>query len=314
MALPTAADGLHSTAQRRITLIVIVAMLQPVARLSAPLLRKRLFSSDVKPLAGITVLSFEQAVAAPLCTCRLADAGARVIKVERSGSGDFARKYDKHVLGESTYFTWLNRGKESIEVDIKNPDDKALLMRILKEADIFVQNLAPGAAARAGFDSTKLLAEFPQLVTLDMSGYGEEGPKKDLKAYDLLVQAETGMCGVTGTPDGPGRIGVSICDLTTGLQGYGAIMQALYAREKTGKGQNLATSLFSNASELMAVPYLQQLHTGNGPKRVGLQHPSVSYAFFTMNSLSNSYPYPFIYHGNRSHPMALSRLETENRC
>ena len=161
----------------------------------------------MRPLDGLLVVSMEQAVAAPYCSSRLADAGARVIKIEREG-GDFARKYDRFAGGESAYFVWLNRGKESLTADIKDPDDRALLYRILGKADVFIQNLAPGAAARAGFDSGDLRARNPRLIAVDISGYGSDGAYADMKAYDLLVQAESGLSSVTGGPEGPGRVGV----------------------------------------------------------------------------------------------------------
>lgn len=260
-------------------------LLQRIPRLLAtkvPLSQSRFqvlrsYSSTIpsKPLSGLLVLSLEQAVAAPVATCRLADDGARVIKVERS-SGDFARAYDKYGNGCSSYFSWLNRGKESLVVDIKDKDSTALLHSILEKADVFVQNLAPGAAARSGFDSKQLREKYPQLITLDISGYGNEGALKTYKAYDLLVAAEAGLCEVTGTPDGPGRVGVSICDITAGMNGYAAIMKGLLLREKTGKGSGYAVSLFDTIADIMNVPLMQQIHTGEGPKRVGLAHPSIA--------------------------------------
>jgi crotonobetainyl-CoA:carnitine CoA-transferase CaiB-like acyl-CoA transferase len=332
-------------------------------------------------LRGLTVVAMEQAVAAPLCTCRLADMGARVIKVERP-EGDFARAYDRFVHGEtSSYFTWLNRGKESLVANIKDGEDAALLRRIIGKADVFVQNLAPGAAARAGFGAAELRAANPGLVTLDISGYGVSGGDKagmkvsargaaatvaaaavwwrlgyglarlallrrgaraltcpslpaslrpshppclpaslptrrpptshraaprrtapstfaPRQAYDLLVQAESGICSVTGTPDGPGRVGISVCDITAGLNGYNAVVTALLGRERglnrvdgvpadAGVGEaaaasvgavgaQLSVSLFDSAAEIMAVPLLQQAYTGAAPKRVGLAHPSIA--------------------------------------
>ena len=171
------------------------------------------------PLQDILVIALEQAVAAPYCSSRLADAGARVIKIERE-EGDFARKYDDVVHGESAYFVWLNRGKESLILDIKEKEDRLLLERMLAKADIFIQNLAPGATARAGFDSAELRAKHPKLITCDISGYGESGPYRDMRAYDLLVQAETGLCAITGTPETPGRVGVSVCDIAAGMYAY----------------------------------------------------------------------------------------------
>ena len=179
-------------------------------------------------LNGILVVSLEQAVAAPFCTSRLADAGARVIKVEREG-GDFARSYDSDIKGESVYFVWLNRGKESLVLDIKDRDDAALLERIVASADVFVQNLAPGAAARAGFASADLRARYPRLITCDISGYGERGDYANMRAYDMLVQAESGLCSVTGSPEQPGRIGVSACDIGTGMYACAAILERVAA-------------------------------------------------------------------------------------
>jgi len=227
------------------------------------------------PLDGLLVVSLEQAVAAPYCSSRLADAGARVIKIERA-EGDFARGYDSAVHGESTYFVWLNRGKESLVLDIKDADDAALLHRILARADVFIQNLAPGAAARAGFGSADLRAAHPRLITVDISGYGEEGPYADMKAYDLLVQAESGLSSVTGRPEGPGRVGVSACDIACGMYSYMAVMEALIGREKTGEGASIKTSLFEAMADWMAVPLLTYDYGGTIPRRVGLNHPSIA--------------------------------------
>jgi crotonobetainyl-CoA:carnitine CoA-transferase CaiB-like acyl-CoA transferase len=226
------------------------------------------------PLSGTLVLSLEQAVAAPYCSSRLADAGARVIKVERA-EGDFARGYDSVVHGESAYFVWLNRGKESLVADIKDPGDRALLHRILATADVFIQNLAPGAAARAGFDSEELRRRHPKLVTVDISGYGDEGPYADMKAYDLLVQAESGLTSITGTPDGPGRVGVSACDVSCGMYSYMAVLEALIARGRTGKGCGIDASLFSGMADWMTVPLLHYDYGGKVTPRVGLNHPTI---------------------------------------
>ncbi len=178
------------------------------------------------PLDGLLVVSLEQAVAAPYCSCSLADAGARVIKIERA-EGDFARGYDAAVHGLSSYFVWLNRGKQSLVADIKQPDDAALLHRILARADVFIQNLAPGAAARAGFGSDALRARHPRLITVDISGYGEGHDYADMKAYDLLVQAESGLASITGHPAGPGRVGVSACDIACGMAAHAGVLEAL---------------------------------------------------------------------------------------
>jgi len=227
-----------------------------------------------RPLEGVLVVALEQAVAAPLCSSRLADAGARVIKVERPG-GDFARGYDRAVHGESAYFVWLNRGKESLVADIKDPGDRALIERIVARADVFVQNLAPGAAARAGLGSAALRSLYPRLVTCDVSGYGEAGAYAGMKAYDLLVQAESGLCSVTGTAEAMGRVGVSVCDIACGLAAYTAILEALHARARTGRGASVECSLFSSVAEWMAVPLLHHDYGGQAPPRVGLRHPSI---------------------------------------
>ena len=225
-------------------------------------------------LDGLLVLSLEQAVAAPYCSCKLADAGARVIKVERA-EGDFARFYDAAVHGLSSYFVWLNRGKQSLVADFKQPGDAALLHRILARADVFIQNLAPRAAARAGFGSQALRAAHPRLITVDISGYGEGHTYAGMKAYDLLVQAETGLAGITGHPAGPGRVGVSVCDIAAGMSGHAAVLEALIARGRTGQGRGLKVSLFDGMADWMNVPLLYFEGTGRAPERVGLAHPSI---------------------------------------
>tara|TARA_B100001059_G_C17823967_1_gene580159 strand:+ start:1312 stop:2436 length:1125 start_codon:yes stop_codon:yes gene_type:complete len=229
----------------------------------------------LKALEGILVVSLEQAVAAPLCSLRLAEAGARVIKIERA-DGDFARQYDKDVKGESAYFVWLNRGKESLVIDIKNSEDLKLLKKIIVSADIFIQNLAPGASDRAGLGSKDMRDLNKKLITCDISGYGEVGPYRDMKAYDLLVQAETGLCSVTGTQEEEGRVGVSVCDIACGMNAHSSILQALYTREKTGKGTGIQVSLFAGMADWMNVPYLQTVYGKRSIKRVGLSHPSIA--------------------------------------
>jgi itaconate CoA-transferase len=225
-------------------------------------------------LKGLLALTLEQAVAAPVCSCRLADAGARVIKIERP-EGDFARGYDAAVHGLSSYFVWINRGKESLVADIKQPDDAALLHRVLAKADVFIQNLAPGAAARAGFDSDALRARYPRLVTVDISGYGEGNSYAEMKAYDLLVQAESGIASITGHPAGPGRIGVSACDIACGMAAHAAVLEALIERGITGRGRGLKVSLFDGMADWMNVPLLYFEGTGKVPQRLGLAHPSI---------------------------------------
>lgn len=227
------------------------------------------------PLAGLTVVSVEQAVAAPICTARLVDAGARVIKIERAG-GDFARGYDTAAHGDSSYFTWANHGKESLELNIKDEDDAALLHRIIGQADVFVQNLAPGALARAGFGSAELRSANPRLITCDVSGYGDDPAVADKKAYDLLVQAESGLVSISGGPGELGRVGISLVDVGTGVTAYGAILEALIARNISGDGAALAVSMFDVAAEWMTVPFLQHHPGNNTPARVGLRHPSIA--------------------------------------
>ena len=228
-----------------------------------------------KPLEGLLVVTVEQALAAPLCSCRLADAGARVIKIERD-SGDFARGYDSVVHGEASYFVWTNRGKESLQLNIKQKDDASLLHRILTKADVFIQNLAPGAMERAGFGAADLRQKYPRLITCDINGYGDSGPYRDMKAYDLLVQAESGLLSVSGSPEGYGRLGVSICDIGAGMNALIGIQQALLQREKTGQGSGVKVSLFDGAADWMTVPMLHYDYGGKAPKRVGLKHPSIA--------------------------------------
>ncbi len=226
-------------------------------------------------LQDILVVSLEQAVAAPFCSNRLAHAGARVIKIERA-EGDFARGYDAVVQGESAYFVWLNQGKESLVLDIKSGEDAALLNRILARADVFIQNLAPGAAARAGFGSEELVERYPRLICCDISGYGDQGAYRDMKAYDLLVQCESGVASITGTPEAPGRIGVSACDINCGQQAYSAILEALIEREHSGRGQRIQVSLFDGMAEWMAVPLLHYDYAGRVQQRVGINHATIS--------------------------------------
>ena len=228
-----------------------------------------------RDLNGILVVTVEQAVAAPYASGRLADAGARVIKVERP-EGDFARRYDRLVKGESAYFVWLNRGKESIRLDLKDDADLALIRRMIGRADIFIQNLVPGAADRLGIGSAALRAEHPRLITCDISGYGEDGPLKNLKAYDLLVQAESGLVGINGTAEEPARVGVSVCDIAAGMTAFQAILQALFARERTGEGRGIRVSLFHAMADWMNVPYLQHTYGGHTPARSGLNHPTIA--------------------------------------
>ncbi|MFZ6761955.1 CaiB/BaiF CoA transferase family protein [Pseudoroseomonas sp. WGS1072] len=227
-----------------------------------------------RPLEGLLVVSMEQAVAAPTCSVKLADAGARVIKIERA-EGDFARGYDRAAAGQSTYFVWLNRGKESVCLDIKEAGDKALLQRLVGKADVFIQNLAPGAMGRAGFGSAELRRRHPRLITVDISGYGESGDYATMKAYDLLVQAESGLASITGHPAGPGRVGVSVCDIACGTMAHAAVLEALIERGITGEGKSIGVSLFDAMADWMNVPLLYFEGTGHAPQRIGLAHPSI---------------------------------------
>ena len=226
------------------------------------------------PLSGLLVVSVEQAVAAPQCTCRLADAGARVIKVERP-EGDFAREYDHVVHGESANFVWLNRGKQSVVLDLGKAEDKALLEAMLMKADVFVQNLKPGALAKLGFPMSRLRKQFPRLICCSISGYGESGPYAQRKAYDLLIQAESGVSSVTGGPEGPARVGVSIVDVAAGLNAYEAILEALIARSRTNEGAEISVSMFDAMAEWMTVPLLHG-EGGTPFKRIGLAHAAIA--------------------------------------
>ncbi len=225
------------------------------------------------PLSGLLVVSLEQAVAAPMCTCRLADAGARVIKIERP-EGDFARTYDNLVHGECSYFVWLNRGKESVVLDLARAEDKVVLAAMIERADVFVQNLKPGAVDRLGFSIAQLRRQHPRLICCTISGFGENGPFAKRKAYDLLVQAESGLASITGTTE-PSRVGVSVVDIASGMNAYEAILEALIAREQTGEGAELSVSMFDAMAEWMAVPLLQQ-ESGKPPQRLGLAHTSIA--------------------------------------
>ena len=237
--------------------------------------------SSAKPLDGVLVVSIEQAVAGPLASCRLADAGARVIKVERA-EGDFSRGYDAAADGLASYFAWLNRGKESIVLDLKGAEDQSLLRRMIERADVYIQNLAVGAANRLGFGSESLRQQHPRLVTCDISGYGPTGPYAHMKAYDLLVQAESGLVSVSGAPGPLGRVGVSVADIATGEAAARAISQALVRQARNGEGANIEVSLFSTMAEWMTVPLLHHDYLGQGPQRVGLAHPSIApYGGFT---------------------------------
>jgi itaconate CoA-transferase len=226
------------------------------------------------PLAGLTVVAVEQAVAAPFCTARLADAGARVIKIERP-EGDFARGYDDVAAGQSSYFVWLNRGKESLVVDLASSAGKDTLRALLPQTDILVQNLKPGALERMGFGPEALRRAFPRLIVCSISGYGESGPLADRKAYDLLIQAESGLSSITGGPDEPARVGVSVVDIATGATAYAAVLEALIGRAVKGEGADIRVSMFDVMADWLTVPLLHQ-EGGKPPRRVGLAHPSIA--------------------------------------
>jgi itaconate CoA-transferase len=229
---------------------------------------------DGGALAGLLVVAIEQAVAAPLCTLRLADAGARVIKIERP-EGETARHYDTAVRGQSAYFVWLNRGKESAALDLKSADDLALLHRMLAKADILVQNLAPGAMDRLGLSEDVLQAKHPRLIAASIVGYGQTTQYADMRAYDMLVQAESGLCSVTGTPEHPSKVGVSVADIGTGMAAHAAILEALILRERTGRGRMIEIAMFDTMADWMAVPLLHFEHAGRETGRHGLMHASI---------------------------------------
>ena len=232
-------------------------------------------NSPNRDLDGLLVISLEQAVAAPYAASRLADAGARVIKVERP-EGDFARGYDADAKGHSSYFVWLNRGKESVALDLKQPDDLKIFKQMLSKADVFIQNLMPGALDRLGVSMADLRQADRRLITCDISGYGASGPFAQMKAYDFLVQAEVGLAQITGAPEEPGRVGVSICDIAAGMTAHAAILQALVARAKTGEGRAIEVSLFHALADWMNVPYLQHHYGGREIRRPGLHHPTIA--------------------------------------
>ncbi|GAA4664999.1 CaiB/BaiF CoA-transferase family protein [Amycolatopsis dongchuanensis] len=226
------------------------------------------------PLDGILVVALEQAVAAPLATRQLADLGARVVKIERPEVGDFARGYDRTVHGQSSYFVWLNRGKESLELDVKQ--DKELLDAVLARADVFVQNLVPGAAERLGLDAATLRAGRPELIHCSISGYGPDGPYRAKKAYDLLVQCETGLVLSTGTPEAPAKAGFSVADIATGMYAYSGILTALYHRERTGEGASLEVAMLDALGEWMSQPAYFSRYGNEPPRRTGARHPSIA--------------------------------------
>ena len=229
----------------------------------------------MRPLDGITVVALEQAVAAPFASRQLADLGARVIKIERPKVGDFARDYDQSVKGLSAYFVWLNRSKESLTLDVKHREAKTILGRLIAGADVFIQNLAPGAASRLGLGAATLLAKHPRLIVCDLSGYGDSGPYAHKKAYDLLIQSETGVLSVTGTPQTQAKVGISIVDISAGMYAYSGILTALYQREKTGKGTRVEVTMFESLGEWMAHPLYYTHFGGQAPRRNGPDHATI---------------------------------------
>ncbi|MBV7419218.1 CoA transferase [Comamonas sp. CMM03] len=232
-------------------------------------------SERPRPLDGITVVSLEHAVAAPFCTRQLADLGARVIKVERPGSGDFARGYDQRVNGQSSHFTWINRSKQSLALDVKQPQAKQALLALLASADVLVQNLAPGAAARMGLSYEALKAHNPRLIVCDISGYGSDGPYRDKKAYDLLIQSEAGFLSVTGTPETPSKSGISVADIAAGMYAYTNILSALLLRGKTGEGSHIDVSMLEAMGEWMGYPLYYAYDGATPPPRTGASHASI---------------------------------------
>lgn len=229
----------------------------------------------VRPLDGITVISLEHAIAAPFCTRQLADMGARVIKVERPGVGDFARGYDERVHGLSSHFVWTNRSKESLTLDLKHPDADEIMQRLLASADVLVQNLAPGAADRLGLSFDALHAKYPQLIVCDISGYGEGGPYERKKAYDLLIQSESGFVSVTGSPDAPAKAGCSISDIAAGMYAYSSILNALLLRQRTGVGSRLDVSMLESMVEWMGYPMYYAFEGATPPPRAGAAHATI---------------------------------------
>jgi crotonobetainyl-CoA:carnitine CoA-transferase CaiB-like acyl-CoA transferase len=232
-------------------------------------------TTPVRPLDHITVVSLEHAIAAPFCTRQLADLGARVIKIERPGVGDFARAYDQRARGESSHFVWVNRSKESMALDLKDPQDLAVLKQLIAKADVLVQNLAPGATGRMGLDASTLRAEHPRLIVCDISGYGNDGPYRDKKAYDLLIQSEAGFLSVTGTPDHPSKSGNSIADIAAGMYAYTNILSALIQRDKTGEGSHIDVSMLEALGEWMGFPMYYAMDNASSPPRSAAAHATI---------------------------------------
>jgi len=231
--------------------------------------------TKVRPLDHITVVSLEHAIAAPFCTRQLADLGARVIKVERPGAGDFARAYDQRARGESSHFVWVNRSKESLALDLKDPEDLAVLQQLIAKADVLVQNLAPGATGRMGLDAATLRAQNPRLIVCDISGYGNDGPYRDKKAYDLLIQSEAGFLSITGTSEQPSKSGNSIADIAAGMYAYTNILSALIQRDKTGEGSHIDVSMLEALGEWMGYPMYYAMDGATPPSRSAAAHATI---------------------------------------
>src|SRR5258706_763793 len=232
----------------------------------------------MRPLDGITVITLEHAIAAPFCTRQLADLGARVIKVERPGVGDFARSYDERARGLASHFVWTNRSKESLTLDVKHQEADPILTKLLESADVLVQNLAPGAAARLGLSYESLREKFPGLIVCDISGYGADGPYRDKKAYDLLIQSESGLLSITGTPEAPAKAGCSIVDIAAGMYAYTNILAALIQRGKTGQGCRIDVSMLESMAEWMSFPLYYAYDGAEPPPRAGASH-ATSYPY-----------------------------------
>ncbi|NBO14333.1 MAG: CoA transferase [Betaproteobacteria bacterium] len=235
------------------------------------------------PLSGVTVVSLEHAIAAPFCSRQLADMGARVIKIERPQVGDFARHYDDRVKGEASHFVWTNRSKESLTLDLKHPEGRRILDQLIAKADVLLQNLAPGAAARMGLSHAQLQATCPRLIVCDISGYGADGPYRDRKAYDLLIQSEAGFLSVTGTPETPSKAGCSIADIAAGMYAYSSILNALLLRHTTGKGSSIDVSMLESLTEWMSFPLYYAYEGAPAPTRSGASHATIyPYGPFTV--------------------------------
>jgi crotonobetainyl-CoA:carnitine CoA-transferase CaiB-like acyl-CoA transferase len=228
------------------------------------------------PFTGLRVVALEQAVSAPFCSRQLADLGADVIKIERPDGGDFARGYDSAVNGLSAYFAWLNRGKRSVALDVKSERGSSVCARLIARADVFLHNLAPGAVERLGLGYEELAAQNPRLIWCGISGYGPDGPYRDKKAYDLLIQAESGVVSLTGTPESPAKVGISIADIASGMYAYSSVLAALYARERSGHGQRVDISMFECLTEWMMPPMYVWMGTGEIPPRAGLRHNMIA--------------------------------------